>query len=182
MTPSGTRTRAMSSPFGRCQRAMTLPTGSSSAAISSRLLAIASMRGRRERQAVDERGRLAIGLGARDIVGVGGKDRRCVRRRNAAAAAMQGRILGGARRHAKAAVPPVRHGRSAPSGRPSTGLAAGVRLARSVPASIVAPIHFPSDPDVRPWPPTGLALSPDWRRRSKGHWWPSISCWSGDYR
>ena len=43
-TPSGTQTRAMSSPLGRVQRASTRPTGSASAAMSSRPLATPSSR------------------------------------------------------------------------------------------------------------------------------------------
>ena len=44
MTPMGVETRAMSSPFGRCQRASSRPTGSGRAAMASRPLAMASMR------------------------------------------------------------------------------------------------------------------------------------------
>src|SRR5581483_6577624 len=43
-TPSGTRTRVMARPLGRFQRAVTSPTGSGRAAISSSPLAMASMR------------------------------------------------------------------------------------------------------------------------------------------
>src|SRR5579871_4339424 len=44
ITPSGTRTREITRPFGRVHSAMTVPMGSSSAAISSRPRAIASTR------------------------------------------------------------------------------------------------------------------------------------------
>src|SRR5262245_38360896 len=44
ITPSGTRTREISSPFGRRQVSTTLPTGSGSAAICRRPVAISSMR------------------------------------------------------------------------------------------------------------------------------------------
>src|SRR5262245_41608398 len=43
-TPSGTRTRSIASPFGRVQRAMTCPTGSTRPATSSSPLAMASVR------------------------------------------------------------------------------------------------------------------------------------------
>ena len=74
MTPSGTRTRSMVMPFGRCQLSVTTPTGSAIARTVAMPSAIASMRAgvsvRRSMKAELS----PLGAGFRDILGVGGED------------------------------------------------------------------------------------------------------------
>ncbi len=71
ITPSGTRTREISRPFGRVQRAITWPTGSASAAISRKPRAIAATRSGVEPEPV-EKGRIAaLALRRLEILAVG---------------------------------------------------------------------------------------------------------------
>ena len=73
MTPSGVETRSIFRPFGRSKLASTRPTGSGRSAISSSPRAIASTRGRIERQPIEERRRRSARLGVRDIERIGGE-------------------------------------------------------------------------------------------------------------
>ena len=74
ITPSGTRTREISRPFGRVQCAITWPTGSASAATSRKPL-----RHRRDAQSVqpepvEEGGVATLALGGLEILAVGCED------------------------------------------------------------------------------------------------------------
>ena len=76
ITPSGTRTRSMVMPFGRCQLSVTAPTGSAMLAHGRDAVGHRLDARRCQRQAVDEgRGR-AAGANLRDILGIGREDRR----------------------------------------------------------------------------------------------------------
>ena len=69
MTPSGTRTRVILRPFGRCQSASTPPIGSSSAATTSRPAAVAATRFSSRASRSSERARLPA-LRVREVLGV----------------------------------------------------------------------------------------------------------------
>ena len=76
IVPSGTRTRWNLRPLGRVHSASTVPTGSASAAISSRPGCNSGDALLVEQQPVDEGGRAAGGFRCLDVFGVGGKNLR----------------------------------------------------------------------------------------------------------
>ena len=74
MTPSGTATRSIASPFGLVHEASTRPTGSGRSAIASSPAAIASTPLGIECEAVAQCRREALALGLGDIAGIGVED------------------------------------------------------------------------------------------------------------
>ncbi len=78
MTPSGTRTRSMVMPFGRCQLSVTVPIGSAMPRTIGNTIRHRVDARWCQRQAVDEGRRRAAGAHLGDILGIGGENGRRV--------------------------------------------------------------------------------------------------------
>ena len=93
MTPSGVRTRWMSRPLGRSHSAITVPTGSGSAAISRRPVRPWHEALVGERQPIEEGAAQATVARGGEVFGIGGKHGIARRRRAASAAASRAAVL-----------------------------------------------------------------------------------------